>query len=129
MKNEDKKLLLNILGYRMLRYHNGTYNQEKHYQYIVAFNKDINGLDVIEYNNLNGFQIIKDYVYLDSDDWDPENKYEQFAEIWNRLTITQRYNVIDNSLRMNRDGILFINLFMNNLPKVMQSVLDVLRNE
>jgi hypothetical protein len=67
-------------------------------------------------------------VMFSNSDWNPDTDHQQFAEVWNRLDDRQRYDVIDMHLRMNRDGVRFISEVLNNLPAVMDAVLEALKD-
>ena len=54
--------------------------------------------------------------------WNPDTNYKQFADVWNNLNPEQVSEVVKGSY----DNIEFVDMVLNDLPKVMNIVLDVL---
>ncbi len=57
--------------------------------------------------------------------WNPDTDHKQFAEVWNKLDDKQRFAVSTFLYEMDEPS--FISIILNDLPKVMEAVLEVLK--
>ena len=62
------------------------------------------------------------------DSWNPDANHDQFKEVFNKLDERQLIGTVADEL-CNRLPLTFAKLILNSLPKVMETVLAVLRKE
>ena len=75
-------------------------------------------------------------TYIEMDDgplpiehWNPDSNHDQFKEVWNKLDETDQMYVllgIDESGQGTNDT---VSISLNDLPRVMEAVLEVIREQ
>jgi len=97
MNNHQKKLLAEKLGYKI------DYTQPDTY----------------------AFWIVTPDKAFPCDDWEPDENYNQFREIWQKLTTTQKLKVVDRLRGLGQQWVV-ISIILFDLPGTMQAVMEVI---
>ncbi len=112
MKLEDKKRLVEWMGWDVFEH------EEEHEGF-----SEPTGEDCIWKND--GF-----FCFLK--EWNPDTNHEQFKEVWNKLTIGMKEHIC-RSLEIDRKfdyvEIGLAELILNDLPKVMDAVMEIIKIE
>jgi len=61
--------------------------------------------------------------------WNPDTNHEQFKEVWNKLTAEQKYKVNKKCFRRLESDYDLLTMALNKLPKVMDAVMEVIKND
>jgi len=79
------------------------------------------------YNGSTGWVITKEGMSVTHlDIWNPDTNHEQFKDVWNKLGGEQIYKVIEKT-GTRQKAMLFANILLNDLPKVMDAVMEVIK--
>ncbi len=111
MNNEDKKFLIKWMGW----------------DYICVASSDVKVRDRVssEYWAINDKDNEMLYFF---DEWKPDENHKQFSKIWEKLSGVHVDRVM-KYFGIWHTPVSAINLFLNDLPRVMNVILEVLYNE
>jgi len=77
-----------------------------------------------------GIYFPKDKFKFWINDWNPDTNPEQFKEVWNKLTLQQQMDIAKDLSENRKEYDNIINAFnhiLDDLPKVMDAVLEVIK--